>query len=202
VNNTGLLQPQEVLIPMYERCESEAIVVADVGQNQIWAALWFDYDKPGLFLNSGGTGCMGFAFPAAMGAKFAHPNKRVFCVTGEGGFVMNMQEMATCVEHNVDLKILILNNSSLGMVRQFQDDFYGGVRSQIDLTVGPDFVKLADAFGMKGMRTDNAADVPAMLDEAMAHKGPVLMEFVIDPDANVYPIVPLGKGLLDFVEAH
>ncbi|HXA42443.1 MAG TPA: biosynthetic-type acetolactate synthase large subunit [Candidatus Solibacter sp.] len=201
VNSTGLLQPQEVLIEMYKRCESEAIVVADVGQNQIWAALWFDYDKPGLFLNSGGTGCMGFAFPAAMGAKFANPDKAVFCVTGEGGFVMNQQELATVAEHNVDIKILILNNYSLGMVRQFQDDFYGGIRSQIDLSQGPDFVKLADAYGIKAMRTDNAADVAGMLDEAIAHKGPVLMEYVIDPDANVYPIVPLGKGLLEFVEA-
>ena len=201
VNSTGLLQPQEVLIEMYKRCESEAIVVADVGQNQIWAALWFDYDKPGLFLNSGGTGCMGFAFPAAMGAKFANPDKTVFCVTGEGGFVMNQQELATVAEHNVEIKILILNNYSLGMVRQFQDDFYGGIRSQIDLSQGPDFVKLADAYGIKAMRTDKAKDVAGMLDEALAHKGPVLMEYVIDPDANVYPIVPLGKGLLEFVEA-
>jgi acetolactate synthase I/II/III large subunit len=202
VNNTGLLQPQEVLIEMYKRCQSEAIVVADVGQNQIWAALWFDYDKPGLFLNSGGTGCMGFAFPASMGAKFANPDKTVFCVTGEGGFVMNQQELATIAEHNVEVKILILNNYSLGMVRQFQDDFYGGIRSQVDLSQGPDFVKLADAYGIKAMRTDQAAAVPEMLDEALAHKGPVLMEFVIDPNANVYPIVPLGKGLLEFVEAH
>ena len=201
VNNTGLLQPQEVLIEMYKRCESEAIVVADVGQNQIWAALWFDYDKPGLFLNSGGTGCMGFAFPAAMGAKFANPDKTVFCVTGEGGFVMNQQELATVAEHNVEIKILILNNYSLGMVRQFQDDFYGGIRSQIDLSQGPDFVKLADAYGIKAMRTDKAKEVAGMLDEALAHKGPVLMEYVIDPNANVYPIVPLGKGLLEFVEA-
>jgi acetolactate synthase-1/2/3 large subunit len=201
VNSTGLLQPQEVLIEMYKRCESEAIVVADVGQNQIWAALWFDYDKPGLFLNSGGTGCMGFAFPAAMGAKFANPDKTVFCVTGEGGFVMNQQELATVAEHNVEIKILILNNYSLGMVRQFQDDFYGGIRSQIDLSQGPDFVKLADAYGIKAMRTDKAKDVAGMLDESLAHKGPVLMEYVIDPNANVYPIVPLGKGLLEFVEA-
>src|SRR5258708_2906094 len=201
VNSTGLLQPQEVLIEMYKRCESEAIVVADVGQNQIWAALWFDYDKPGLFLNSGGTGCMGFAFPAAMGAKFANPDKAVFCVTGEGGFVMNQQELATVAEHNVDIKILILNNYSLGMVRQFQDDFYGGIRSQIDLSQGPDFVKLADAYGIKAMRTDKAADVAGMLDEAIAPKGPVLMENVIDPKPTVYPIVPPAKGLLEFVEA-
>ncbi|MGI8609307.1 MAG: biosynthetic-type acetolactate synthase large subunit [Candidatus Dormibacteria bacterium] len=202
LNKTGLLQPQEVLIPMYNRANSEAIVVADVGQNQIWAALWFDYAKPGLFLNSGGTGCMGFAFPAAIGAKFARPDKTVFCVSGEGGFVMNMQELATIAENNVNIKILILNNYCLGMVRQFQDDFYGGIRSQVDLTHRPDFMKLAEAYSIKGLRTDKQSDVEGMLDEALAHDGPVLMEFVIDPDANVYPIIPLGKGLLDYVEAH
>jgi acetolactate synthase-1/2/3 large subunit len=200
-NHTGLLQPQQVLEEMYARCEDEAIVLADVGQNQIWAALWFSYRKPGLFLNSGGTGTMGYAFPASMGAKLANPHKTVFCVTGEGGFVMNMQEMATMVENNIDVNVIILNNSSLGMVRQFQDDFYDGVRSAVDLTFTPDFVKLGDAFGMKAMSTDRIEDVPRLLDEAIAHKGPVLLNFNIDPNANVYPIVPLGLGMLDFVEA-
>jgi acetolactate synthase-1/2/3 large subunit len=201
VSNNGLLQPQEVLIEMYARCHDEAIVLADVGLNQIWAALWFDYGKPGRFLNSGGTGTMGFAFPASMGAKLSNPDKTVFCVSGEGGFVMNMQEMATMVEQNIDVNVLILNNSSLGMVRQFQDDFYGGIRSAVDLSFTPDFVKLGEAFGMKAMSTARREDVGPMLDEALAHRGPVLMNFDIDRDANVYPIVPLGKGMLDFVEA-
>ncbi|GAC1344119.1 MAG: biosynthetic-type acetolactate synthase large subunit [Candidatus Dormibacteria bacterium] len=201
VGRAGLLQPQEVLTEMYRRCESEAIVVADVGQNQIWAALWFDYDRPGLFLNSGGTGTMGFALPASMGAKFANPGRRVFCVTGEGGIMMNIQELATLVEHNVDVTVVILNNYSLGMVRQFQDDYYGGVQSQVDLSHTPDFVKLADAFGMPGFSTDRLEDVPGLFDKALAHQGPVLLNFDIDPTANVYPIVPLGAGLLDFVEA-
>jgi acetolactate synthase-1/2/3 large subunit len=197
----GLLQPQHVLMEMYARCHDEAIVIADVGLNQIWAALWFDYGKPGLFLNSGGTGTMGFAFPASMGAKLSNPGKTVFCVSGEGGFVMNMQEMATMVEQNIDVNVIVLNNASLGMVRQFQDDFYGGVRSAVDLTFTPDLVKLGEAFGMKAMSTDVRADVGPMLDEALAHRGPVLMNFNIDRNANVYPIVPLGKGMLDFVEA-
>jgi acetolactate synthase-1/2/3 large subunit len=201
ISSNGLLQPQEVLIEMYARCHDEAIVLADVGLNQIWAALWFDYGKPGRFLNSGGTGTMGFAFPASMGAKLSNPDKTVFCVSGEGGFVMNMQEMATMVEQNIDVNVLILNNSSLGMVRQFQDDFYGGIRSAVDLTFTPDFLKLGDAFGMKAMSTARREDVGPMLDEALAHRGPVLMNFDIDRDANVYPIVPLGKGMLDFVEA-
>jgi acetolactate synthase I/II/III large subunit len=201
ISDNGLLQPQEVLLEMYARCRDEAIVLADVGLNQIWAALWFDYSKPGRFLNSGGTGTMGFAFPASMGAKLSNPDRTVFCVSGEGGFVMNMQEMATMVEQNIDVNVLILNNASLGMVRQFQDDFYGGIRSAVDLTFTPDFVKLGEAFGMKAMSTARREDVGAMLDEALAHRGPVLMNFDIDPNANVYPIVPLGKGMLDFVEA-
>jgi acetolactate synthase-1/2/3 large subunit len=201
ISSNGLLQPQEVLIEMYARCHDEAIVLADVGLNQIWAALWFDYGKPGRFLNSGGTGTMGYAFPASMGAKLSNPDTTVFCVSGEGGFVMNMQEMATMVEENIDVNVLILNNSSLGMVRQFQDDFYGGIRSAVDLTFTPDFLKLGEAFGMKAMSTARREDVGPMLDEALAHRGPVLMNFDIDRDANVYPIVPLGKGMLDFVEA-
>ncbi len=201
VPRNGILQPQEVLQEMYARCHDEAIVLADVGLNQIWAALWFDYGKPGRFLNSGGTGTMGYAFPASMGAKLSNPDKTVFCVSGEGGFVMNMQEMATMVEQNIDVNVIILNNASLGMVRQFQDDFYGGVRSAVDLTFTPDFVKLGEAFGMKAMSTDRFSDVGPMLDEAIAHRGPVLLNFDIDKDANVYPIVPLGKGMLDFVEA-
>jgi acetolactate synthase-1/2/3 large subunit len=201
VRREGFLQPQEVLEAMYSRCRDEAIVVADVGQNQIWAALWFNYAKPGLFLNSGGLGTMGYAFPASMGVKFSNPDKTVFCVVGEGGFMMNMQEMATMVENNIDVKVIILNNASLGMVRQFQDDFYDGVRSAVDLTFTPDFVKLGEAFGMKAMTTRRLEDVGPMLDEALAHKGPVLLNFDIDPEANVYPIVPLGKGMLDFVEA-
>ena len=201
IRRDGLLQPQEVLIEMYKRCHDEAIVLADVGLNQIWSALWFDYAKPGRFLNSGGTGTMGFAFPASMGAKLSNPDTTVFCVSGEGGFVMNMQEMATMVEQNIDVNVVILNNASLGMVRQFQDDFYGGVRSAVDLTYTPDFVKLGEAFGMKAMTTASADEVGPMLDEAIAHRGPVLLNFDIDPNANVYPIVPLGKGMLDFVEA-
>ena len=200
VKKPGVLQPQEVLEEMYARCRDEAIVVADVGLNQIWSALWFNYAKPGLFLNSGGLGTMGFAFPASMGVKLANPERTVFCVTGEGGFVMNMQEMATMVENRVDVKVIILNNASLGMVRQFQDDFYDGVRSQVDLTCTPDFVKLGEAFGMKALSTGRSEDVGPMLDEALAHRGPVLLNFDIDPNANVYPIVPLGKGMLDFVE--
>ncbi len=200
-HSNGHLQPQDVLIDMYRRCRSEAIVVADVGQNQIWTALWWNYDRPGTFINSGGAGTMGFALPAAIGAKFGRPDKAVWCVAGEGGFVMTAQELSVAVEHNLDIKIVILNNFSLGMVRQFQDDFYGGVRSQVDMTHIPDFVKLADAYGLPGIRVDSLEQVGAAMDAAEKTKGPFLIDFRIDPEANVYPIVPLGKSLNDFWEA-
>jgi acetolactate synthase-1/2/3 large subunit len=200
-SSNGHLQPQDVLKEMYRRCRSEAIVVADVGQNQIWAALWWNYRKPGLFINSGGAGTMGFAFPAAVGAKVARPELPVWCVAGEGGFVMTAQELSVAVEHQLDIKVVLLNNFSLGMVRQFQDDFYGGVRSQVDLTNMPDFVKLAEAYGLPGRRVHRAEEIGPVLDEAEAHSGPFLIDFRIDPEANVYPIVPLGKGLNDFWEA-
>ncbi|TMC48632.1 MAG: biosynthetic-type acetolactate synthase large subunit [Chloroflexi bacterium] len=198
--NTGVLQPQDVLLEMYRRCDSDAIVVADVGQNQIWGALWWDFKGSGLYLNSGGSGTMGFAFPASLGARVGRPDKPVWCIAGEGGFVMTMQELATAVQENIDVKVVILNNYCLGMVRQFQDDYYEGVRSAVDLRVGPDFVKLADAFGMPGWRTDKVEEVPQLLDRMQRHSGPCIGEFIIDPEANVRPIVPLGKGLPDFVE--
>jgi acetolactate synthase-1/2/3 large subunit len=200
-HSNGHLQPQDVLIDMYKRCRSEAIVVADVGQNQIWAALWWNYDRPGLFLNSGGSGTMGFALPAAIGAKFGRPDLPVWCVAGEGGFVMTAQELSVAVEHQLDVKIVLLNNFSLGMVRQFQDDFYGGVRSQVDLTHMPDFVKLADAYGLPAVRVDKFEQIGPAMDAAERTKGPFLIDFRIDPEANVYPIVPLGKSLNDFWEA-
>ncbi len=200
-HSNGQLQPQDVLIDMYRRADSEAIVVADVGQNQIWAALWWNYDRPGLFINSGGSGTMGFALPAAIGAKFGRPDLPVWCVAGEGGFVMTAQELSVAVEHQLDVKIVLLNNFTLGMVRQFQDDFYGGVRSQVDLTHMPDFVKLSEAYGMPALRVEKFEDIGPSLDAAQRTKGPFLIDFRIDPEANVYPIVPLGKSLNEFWEA-
>src|SRR5258708_484284 len=200
-HSNGKLQPQDVLIDMYRRAKSEAIIVADVGQNQIWAALWWNYDRPGLFINSGGSGTMGFALPAAIGAKFGRPDVPVWCVAGEGGFVMTAQELSVAVEHKLDVKIVLLNNFSLCMVPPFQDDFYGGVRSQSDLTHMPDFVKLCEAYGLPALRVEKFADIAPAMDAAERTKGPFLIDFPIHPDANVYPIVPLGKTLNDFWEA-
>ena len=138
--------------------------------------------------------------PAAIGAKLGRPDKDVWCVAGEGGFVMTAQELSVAVEHQVDVKIVLLNNFSLGMVRQFQDDFYGGVRSQVDLTHMPDFVKLSEAYGMPAMRVEKFEDIAPAFDAAERTRGPFLIDFRIDPEANVYPIVPLGKSLNEFWE--
>src|SRR5438270_2123438 len=199
--SNGRLQPQDVLVDMYRRADNQAIIVADVGQTQIWAALWWTYDRPGLFINSGGAGTMGFALPAAIGAKFARPDLPVWCVAGEGGFVMTAQELSVAVEHRLDVKIVLLNNFSLGMVRQFQDDFYGGVRSQVDLTHVPDFVKLSEAYGLPARRVERFEDIAPAFDAAERTPGPFLIDFRIDPEANVYPIVPLGRSLNEFWES-
>ena len=200
VTSNGHLQPQDVMIEMYRRCADDAIVVADVGQNQIWAALWWNYARPGLFINSGGAGTMGFALPAAIGARVARPDKPVWCVAGEGGLLMTSQELAVAVEQQIDVKILLLNNYSLGMVRQFQDDFYGGIRSEVDLTGMPDFAALARAYGLPGIRVDRLDQVEDAMEYAQRTPGPVLIDFQIDREADVYPIVPLGAGLDDFKE--
>ncbi len=198
--HNGLLQPQEVLAACYERLGPDDITVADVGLNQIWAAVAWRGERPGHFLNSGGQGTMGFALPAAIGAQAAQPDRRVLSVSGEGGFVMTVQELATAVESRLPVKAIVLNNRQLGMVRQFQDDFYGGVRSQVDHLLTPDFVMLARAFGCFGASVRHSSEIGAALDAAFKHPGPAVVEFEIDPNANVYPIVPLGKGLSDFVE--
>ena len=198
--HNGQLQPQEVLAAMAAHRGPDDVTVADVGLNQIWAAVNWSGDTPGHFINSGGQGTMGFAFPAALGAQAADRGRQVFCVTGEGGFVMTMQELATAVEQRLPVRVVILNNRSLGMVRQFQDSFYGGVRSEVDLHVTPDFAMLAQAYGAFGRRVDRAEDLDAALAAACAHDGPALLDCWIDPEANVYPIVPLGGSLAEFTE--
>ncbi len=196
----GRLQPQEVLSAYYSRRRRGDITVADVGLNQMWAAMSWTGGEPGIFLNSGGQGTMGFALPAAVGAQAANPDRRVFAVCGEGGLVMTLQELATAVEAQLPVKVLILDNRQLGMVRQFQDDFYGGVRSQVDHLVTPDFSMLARAFGCFGAVVERHDEVGPALDAAIAHPGPAVVDFRIDPEAGIFPIVPLGGALSEFVE--
>jgi acetolactate synthase-1/2/3 large subunit len=194
------LQPQEALREMYAHADSQDVIVADVGSNQIWAALWWNYSRPGLFLNSGGAGTMGYGIPGAIGAQFALPDRRVWCVVGDGGFVMTMQELSLMVEYNLPIKVVLFNNSQLGMVRQHQDLFYKGGRSQVLFGHHPNFQALAAAYGIPAWQVTDRSQISAAFAAAVAVEGPAFIEVVIDPEANVYPIVPAGKGPSEFVE--
>ncbi len=185
-------KPQYVIDKAYELTKHKAIVVTDVGQHQMWAAQYFKSGLQRTFLTSGGLGTMGFGFPAAIGAQKAYPNKTVLCITSEGSFQMNLQELAVAAIHKLPVKIILLNNQFHGMVRQWQDLFYEGRYASSDLGNTPDFVKLADAYGILGLRSEGPADVEAVLKEGLKHKGPVMMDFVIDRFENCYPMIPAG----------
>jgi acetolactate synthase-1/2/3 large subunit len=185
-------KPQFVLEKLYTLTKHEAIVATDVGQHQMWAAQYFKGNKPRTWLTSGGLGTMGFGFPAAIGAQKAFPEKLVLCVTSEGSFQMNLQELATAAEHKLPVKIVLLNNRYHGMVRQWQDLFYEGRYAASYLGNLPDFVKLAEAYGVLGLRAQKPAEVEPTLKEGLKHKGPVLMDIHTDPFENCYPMIPAG----------
>ncbi len=185
-------KPQYVIDKAYELTKHKAIVVTDVGQHQMWAAQYFKSGLQRTFLTSGGLGTMGFGFPAAIGAQKAYPNKTVLCITSEGSFQMNLQELAVAAIHKLPVKIILLNNQFHGMVRQWQDLFYEGRYASSDLGNTPDFVKLAEAYGILGLRSEGPGDVEAVLKEGFKHKGPVMMDFVIDRFENCYPMIPAG----------
>jgi acetolactate synthase-1/2/3 large subunit len=187
-----LAKPQHVIERLYEITRHEGIIVTDVGQHQMWAAQYFKGTKPRTFLTSGGLGTMGFGFPAAIGAQKAYPEKLVICITSEGSFQMNLQELATAQEHKLPVKIVLLNNGFHGMVRQWQDLFYEGRYASSHLGKIPDFVKLADAYGIHGVRAEKPSEVDAVIREGLKHKGPVLMDFQVDPFENCYPMIPAG----------
>jgi acetolactate synthase I/II/III large subunit len=185
-------KPQFVIEKLYQLTKHEAIVATDVGQHQMWAAQYFKGTKPRTWLTSGGLGTMGFGFPAAIGAQKAFPDKMVVCITSEGSFQMNLQELATAAEHKLPIKIVLLNNRCHGMVRQWQDLFYEGRYSASQLGKIPDFVKLAEAYGILGLRAAKPGEVEAVLKEGLKHKGPVLMDIETDPYENCYPMIPAG----------
>jgi acetolactate synthase-1/2/3 large subunit len=191
----GRLKPQRAIEIMYESTGGDAIVTTDVGQHQMWVAQYFKFSNQRSFISSGGLGTMGFGFPAAIGAQMAHPDKTVISVSGDGGFQMNQQELAVVANHNLPIKIVIINNQCLGMVRQWQELFYEHRYSQIDLSVSVDFVKLADAYGIKGLRASTEEEAERIWQEAMNANGPVLVEFVVEPEENVYPMVAAGNTL-------
>jgi len=197
-----VIKPQYVLEKLYEITKGDAFVTSDVGQHQMWASQFYKFDKPRRWINSGGLGTMGFGLPAAMGAQFANPDATVVCVSGEGSIQMNIQELATCKQFHLPLKIVLLNNGYLGMVRQWQEFFYGNRYSESYMDTLPDFVKLAESYGHVGMRIDKPGDVEAALKQAFSPEMKerlVFMDFRTDPKENVYPMVPSGKGLSEML---
>ncbi len=195
-----LIKPQMVVDKLYEVTHGDAFVTSDVGQHQMWAAQYYRFDLPRRWINSGGLGTMGFGLPAAMGVQFAYPDATVACVTGEGSIQMCIQELSTCKQYGLPIKIINLNNRYLGMVRQWQEFFYQGRYSMSYMDALPDFVKLAEAYGHVGMLIDKPGDVEAALKEAMALKDRlVFMDFITDQTENVYPMIPAGGGLNEMI---
>ncbi|PCI14393.1 MAG: acetolactate synthase 3 large subunit [Thiotrichales bacterium] len=194
------VKPQQVVEALYRETNGDAYVTSDVGQHQMWAAQYYKFDKPYRWINSGGLGTMGFGLPAAMGVQFAHPDATVACVTGEGSIQMCIQELSTCLQYGLPIKIIALNNRYLGMVRQWQEFFYDGRYAMSYMDALPDFVKLAESYGHVGMRIDNPADVDGAMEEAMKLKDRlVFMDFVTDQEENVYPMIPAGAGLNEMI---
>jgi len=190
------IKPQYVIEQIYEASGGEAIIATEVGQHQMWSAQYYKFTQPRTMVTSGGLGTMGFGLPAAIGAQIGRPEALVFDISGDGSFQMNSQEMATAVAYQLPIKIAILNNGYLGMVRQWQQLFYGNRYSQTDLmAVNPDFVKLAEAYGAVGLRVERPEEVRPVLEKAIATPGPVLIDFVVDREENVFPMVPPGGSL-------
>lgn len=192
----GKIKPQYVIERLYDLTGGDAIVTTEVGQNQMWAAQFFKYDKARTFLTSGGLGTMGFGFPAAIGAQIAYPDRTVIGIAGDGSLQMNIQELATAVQYKLPVKIAILNNMVLGMVRQWQEFFFDKRYSHTCISVAPDFVKLAEAYGAVGLRAKTPNEVDSVIKEGLAVKDkPVFMDFRVDPAEDVYPMVPAGQPL-------
>jgi acetolactate synthase-1/2/3 large subunit len=193
------IRPQRMIEALYEATGGNAVVTSDVGQHQMWATQYYHYNRPRTWINSGGLGTMGFGLPAAMGAAVGCPEETVVCITGDGSIQMNMQELATCAQESIPVKVFIMNNGYLGMVRQWQELFWEGRYSQVDMGSYPDFVKLAEAYGATGMRlTDKTALVDDMR-AALATPGPVMVDVRVSREENVYPMIAAGKAARDMV---
>lgn len=192
---TKVIKPQYVIEKLHEVTKGEAYIASDVGQHQMFAAQYYKFDKPRQWINSGGLGTMGFGLPAAMGVQLAHLDQTVACVTGEGSIQMNIQELATCLQYQLPIKIINLNNRYLGMVRQWQEFFYEGRYAMSYMDSIPDFVKLAESYGHVGMQVDKTSDVEDALKEAFAMKDKlVFIDFITNREENVYPMIAAGKG--------
>jgi len=199
-NSDSVVKPQYVVEQIYEATKDrETIIATEVGQNQMWAAQYYKFHRPRTLLTSGGLGTMGYGFPASVGAQVGRPDALVIDIAGDGSIQMNIQELATVVQHGLPIKIAILNNGYLGMVRQWQELFWGRRYSAVDIAVQPDFVKLAEAYGIKGMRIEHPSEVRDAIEEALREPGPVLMDFRIEKEENVLPMVPAGKALHEMI---
>ncbi|HMK65570.1 MAG TPA: thiamine pyrophosphate-dependent enzyme, partial [Thermodesulfobacteriota bacterium] len=193
------IKPQFVVQKIYELTRGKAIISTEVGQNQMWAAQFYHFDRPNSFITSGGLGVMGYGFPAAVGAQVACPDRIVFDIAGDGSIQMNIQEMATAVANQIPVKVAILNNGCLGMVRQFQELFYDKRYAQTFLKGNPDFVKLAEAYGAVGLRAKRPEEVGPVIEKALTIKGPVIMDFEVCPEECVSPMVPSGKAMTEML---
>ncbi len=193
------IKPQYAVQALYEATGGDAIVASDVGQHQMWTAQYFHFDKPRRWINSGGLGTMGFGLPAAMGAKVGRPDDTVICISGDGSIQMNAQELATCAENGIDVKVFILNNGYLGMVRQWQELFWDGRYSQVDMGSFPDFVKLADAYGCTGVRLTDKSTLVQDVREAIETPGPVVVDVRVTREENTYPMIAPGAAARDMV---
>jgi acetolactate synthase-1/2/3 large subunit len=200
-HSASVIKPQLVIQKLRELSDADAIVATDVGQNQMWTAQFFTFTRPRTFLSSGGLGTMGYGLPAAMGAQAAFPKRQVIAVCGDGGFQMNMQEMASLVQHRLPVKICILNNNFLGMVRQWQELFFDKRYSQTCMELPIDFIKLAEAFGAKGFQATKPDEVEAVIKKGFKTPGPVIMEFKVAREEKVLPMVPAGASLTEMVLA-
>jgi acetolactate synthase-1/2/3 large subunit len=193
------IRPQRMVEALYEATGGEAIVTSDVGQHQMWAAQYFHFGKPRRWINSGGLGTMGFGLPAAMGAKVGCPDDTVVCIAGDGSVQMNMQELATCAQEGIAIKVFIMNNGYLGMVRQWQELFWDRRYSHVDMGRFPDFVKLAEAYGATGMRCEDKRTLVDDMRTALEVEGPVLVDVRVTPEENVYPMIAPGQPARDMV---
>ena len=200
IRDTDKLLPQYIINQLSEVTEGKATVVTGVGQHQMWAAQHYVFTEPRSFITSGGSGSMGYEVPGAMGAQVGRPDRTVWSVAGDGGFQMTMAELATMVENKIPVKFAIINNSYLGMVRQWQEFFYEKSYVATYYTHNPDFVKLAEAFGMLGIRVTDKAQVRSAIEKAMEYDGPALVDFVVEEEENVYPMIPAGQTIHDLIE--
>jgi acetolactate synthase-1/2/3 large subunit len=195
----SVIKPQHLMTEIDRLSGGRAIIASDVGQHQMWAAQLIRYEEPRLWINSGGLGSMGFGLPAAIGAQFARPDKLVFAIVGDGGFQMSIPELATIANHALPIKIVVMNNGYLGMVRQWQELFYNNRLSEVTLSSFPDPEKLAGAYGFKGRTVESVSEMPKALEEAVAEPGPYLLNVKVAPFENVYPMVPAGGALNEMV---